>query len=518
MEVTKKMTSGNDIVLKSWLRTLRYSIEYYEDTFDSKNNRRSENNQLAKNMVIGGDSSDDSEDGHYVNVWDCSHRGESASKLKNSLESVGNTSEVSNFGSENTSLNTVSGTDLSSGSYCLEEVESVRENFGEHLKTTDLDDNVVVKRTKKKPVAAPRLSKSSDTSEAIYVNLPLITRNSRDSTCIAESTENCNLRTQSLSETSHIYENLPLIPRNSKEPIFTSSDSLKFEEEVYSTIQYLEDVIESVDTCSDDSDSEDIETRKNPIDKFSFDSNCSTISSNFDDICLSPQTTNDKKFTESTSSFEEYLGTDESRCEENDADSLNQRFAKDNRVSAFFEEQEPGPPQEVKNIPIPKNKTTRFDCSKRFSVPLRFTEQREKIQRPQSLGNKIVNINCHSIFEILALDIEENNKTKLLEEKADAEDSTKEELESFDTFETSLREKVNSSAVHLNLSFAKESRISSVFEEGIVEELQLPESIPENSILQEKCVGSLSEHVVFWMTSLMECCGELENIMEEKVI
>ncbi|CAG9770787.1 unnamed protein product [Ceutorhynchus assimilis] len=402
----KKMTSGTDIILKSWLRTLRYNVEYYEDTFESGNNR-SEYNRSAKIMMIDSVNSGDSDSGdeQYLNIWDCSNEG--ASKI-NSLESVGTVSELSNVESE------------CSGSYSSSSIISA-------------------KKIRKKPVATPRLSKSLEKNEAIYVNLPVkYPRRTSESNFIYE---NLPPKFKSTSESEPIYENLPMA---------SSNDSLKYEEEVFSTIQYLEDVIESIDTCSEEDDY----------------SKYSTINSDYIEE-LKDKLINDKTISGSTSSFEDFLSEDQLRSK-TDADTYKLK-----RVCALFEELEPALPQEIKNIPL---QTNNFDIRKRYSMPLKFTDIIENTWRPQSLRVELKQQTCMNSSELTLCPSSD-----------------------------------------LNLSFAKESRISSIFEEGVVEELEILEPLVENVEKKQEFVESLREDIVNWMAFLMkDYCGEFENIMEEK--
>jgi len=258
------MTSNRDSILKSWLGTLRFSIEYYEDTFES-----GRENNSAKNMTSSAE-----DDEIYVNIWDCSLSASSANSAKDLAQ-------------------------------------------------------VRVNKTGKKPVATPRASK---TSEAIYENLQPIT--------------NSNLE-------EPIYENLSLVSRSST-PIYEnvpfngSIDSLKLEEEVFQTIQYLENVIGVADAESEDFDLDEI-----PV--------------------------NDKDFTDSSSSFGEFINPDNSP----NLASLHQRYAKENRVSALIEEPEPDP--ELKLIPKPKTMTV--DRKKRFSVP--FSNHPTITRRPHSFDGSL---------------------------------------------------------------------------------------------------------------------------------
>lgn len=256
------MTSDRDSILKSWLGTLRFSIEYYEDTFEC-----GRENNSAKNMTSSAE-----DDEIYENIWDCSV---SATHSTNSAK-----------------------------------------------------DQVRVNKTGKKPVATPRASK---TSENIYENLV------NSSTNLEEP----------------IYENLPLTSRSST-PIYEnipfngSIDSLKLEEEVFQTIQYLENVIGVADADCEDFDLDEI-----PV--------------------------NDKDFTDSSSSFGEFINPDNSP----NLASLHQKYAKENRVSALIEEPEPDP--ELKLIPKPKIMTV--DRRKRFSVP--FSNHPTITRRPHSFDGSL---------------------------------------------------------------------------------------------------------------------------------
>ncbi|XP_066153689.1 uncharacterized protein [Euwallacea fornicatus] len=358
------MTSDRDIILKSWLRTLRFSIEYYEDTFESEYNYRRENNRGMRNMTSTAE--DDGEDGQYVNIWDCSN--ENSAKPS---EMVVPTSESGR-------------------------------------QVTDLDGERNPKKTRKKPVATPRASKAAP----LYENLPL-------------SSETMDA----------IYENI--IPRN--QPIYASVDSLKLEEDVFQTIQYLENVIGAAAAYSD----EDYD-----CEEFVNDKGLSDSSSSFGDFQINPHT-------------------------------LNQKITKDNAISAFIEEPEPSVDQDPKDIPIPKSRISMLDDSRRYSVPLRFVEDREAMQRLHSYNSSVV------------ISGGDHRETEVVDNHCDE-------------------------MPVMNISFAKESVLSMEFEEGIVEELHVR---TEDLVLEdgERFIKKLRNDIVFWMTELMEeCIGEFEDIMEEK--
>lgn len=337
------MTSDRDSILKSWLGTLRFSIEYYEDTFECVR----ENNS-AKNMT-----SSTEDDEIYVNIWDCS------------LSARDSTSSANNS---------------------AKELAQIRVN-----------------KTGKKPVATPRASK---TSEAIYENLQPTTN--------LEEPIYENLSIASRSSTP-IYENIP----------FNGSiDSLKLEEEVFQTIQYLENVIGVAE-------SEDFDLDEIPV--------------------------NDKDFTDSSSSFGEFINPDNSP----NLASLHQRYTKENRVSALIEEPEPGLDPELKLIPKPKTMTV--DRKKRFSVP--FSNHPTISRRPHS-------------------------------------------------FDGSLCDFCSEKSEEKSLCFATETTISQVFQNEEVQDLEL---LLSDTRREEPLVKTLKEDVVFWIALLMSDCTGESDVLEEKV-
>lgn len=497
------MTSNSEVSLKSWLRTLRFSIEYYEDTFESKDNWSSENNHRAKNMLDGGDS-DDSDDSNYVNIWDCSHSKKSSRRFKNSLESVENISVVSNLESEN--FNASSTTDLSNSS---EGRRSVSTTSQRSRKNSHLDDEIINRNTykvKKKPVATPRQNKHLNDNEPVYMNLPLISQDKSESSQLHNSETNSSKYQEYMNiyenlppKASAIYENLPLDPCSAKKSACSSMDSLKYEDEFFQTMQYFEDTIGTVAICSEESDCEDAKSIGR------FESSYSSVDSNFEDSTSFNNAINDKKFTDSSSSFEEYQDKNQLPKIQNTVqpETLIQRFAKESRVSAFIEELEPSASQEFKDIPAPKSKIIVFDRAKRFSVPLQFVVAREDVHRPHSLGDRIADATQNIPLDDFHLKYTKTETTD----------------DGLITNNCSDTNKSKSSDQSLNLSYAKESRISKVFEEEQVGLLELNETCSESSVIgDESFIENLKEDLVTWMAALMEeYCEEWQNIMEETV-
>ncbi|XP_048521645.1 uncharacterized protein LOC109544256 isoform X2 [Dendroctonus ponderosae] len=344
------------------------------------------------------------------------------------------------------------------------------------------------------------------------MNLPLINQGKLESQ-LHDREINCSKDQENMNiyenlplkppKPSAIYENLPLDPCSAKKSAFSSMDSLKYEDEFFQTMQYFEDTIGTVAICSEESDCEDAKSIGR------FESSYSSVDSNFDDSTSLINAINDKKFTDSSSSFEEYQEKEQLPKIQNiivQPETLIQRFAKESRVSAFIEELEPGASQEFKDIPAPKSKITVFDRAKRFSVPLQFVVEREDVQRPHSLGNGIAD-DSQTIQHLEDFQLK-YKKTEQTDDGLIMNDSEEKESEI---------SKSKGSEQSLNLSYAKESRISKMFEEEEVGELELTETCSENSVIgDESFIENLREDVVTWMTALMEeYCEEWQNIMEE---
>lgn len=319
-------------------------------------------------------------------------------------------------------------------------------------------------------------------------------------------------------KTSPTYENLDQFSRASQENIYENvqtKHTSEFEEEIYTTIKYLENVLDSVDSSSEGDYEENLTEdfcENNILDEY-------TDYENFEleEYCMNDaKHSQEEKFTESSSSFGEYIGGEQLVKHHNQC--LNQKFAQENRISVFSEEPEPISPQEIKNIPVPKRSNT-ASVGQRFSFPINL-DNKENVLRPQSfpifykytqknniLNYDIENINYDSSKPTKSGKIDDADSGLDLDNKNDAV---------FDDNSTKLLLPSNSKSRDLNLSFAKESRISVVFEDNIAELNQL--QVAEEKIFGNDLILRLKENAINWMTLLMEdCCGDNEDIMEEKV-
>ncbi|KAF7272105.1 hypothetical protein GWI33_015070 [Rhynchophorus ferrugineus] len=412
------MTLTDNFSLRSWLVALRYSVEYYDDICESATASRTGGRTT---MSIGekGKIESGGDDGLYANVWEC--RGDSpARKLKTSLESVENS-----IYEENASL-------YESARSSCGSLTNTRNDNDKISDLTDLDD---------------LQSGDSNNPSPIYENIPIY---------------------DDVAKEENIYENLP-----------RALDDREFEEEIYSTIKCLDNVLDSVASSSDDED----DYASNLTEDFCERDN-SSVNFELGDYC-EIRSVRDEKFTESSSSFGEFLREDQIRT------NKDQRFA-------LYEEPEPISPQEIKNIPVPKRNPISVRPWQRFSFPTKT--EKESAARPQSFP----------VFR-------QNSPEKVARSTYNIEDDehfarNKRHEEDFEDCVSSLSGKDD-----LNLSFAREHRVSVIFDEK-VEELDGLE-VKESTIFGNDLILRLKENAITWMALLTEdVCDEMEIIMEDKLI